>query len=138
MAVDKREDVERLDWSERNSQLDLNEYINYTLQAAVRSANDNPSLNDFWERVSSEVSRYFGMTQKEVMGLHHPFHWTFFNSKSYSPFGLEDRDLPEGHRDLFVDFERNDFVGTLSKLSRDIQNSYGNYLRARYKPFQVD
>ncbi|MFH1501158.1 MAG: hypothetical protein ABIE22_04410 [archaeon] len=66
--------------------LDLKSFSKCYVSTALRLAKSQPTAEDFYEVLYSEVSTELGITETDVKELHHPFHWVFFNNKNGSPF----------------------------------------------------
>ena len=68
-----------------DSELFADIYIDTALEAV--SANDPPTLDDFYKYIYGKVSERTGLSGERIKYVHHAFHWVLF-LKNYSPLEI--------------------------------------------------
>lgn len=95
------------------------------VDVALAKAKGSPSFSDFYESLFKDVSLQTGVSKKDVLYLHHAFHWAFFNnSDSPSPLRLVS---PSGRgKDLSIGLKR--------EASEEDGSNLTSYILERYRP----
>ena len=89
-------------------------------------------LEVFEREIRKKVNEIFGLGEKQVVYLHHAFHWAFFCDKK-NGFKLVQK-LNPGKRSDYVELNG----GKSEDLARYILREYWDYLKERMKLIQAN
>ena len=110
-------------------------FVESYVKVAFELAQQGLSSEDFDSKLINSVSEECGLSKEVVLGLHHPFHWAFFNSENdFSPFKIHSSGKPKGLqyvkivKEKYTEMERGKI---LLSMSNEIIDNYGNLLIAK-------
>jgi len=110
---------------------DLNLFSEEYIALALKLAEANPSLQEFDSSLRKAIADKMGILEKEVLFLHHSFHWVFFcDAQSDSPIGLS---FDKQKRETYVMQLERVNSEEKDRLMSYLMNKYGTYLSDRLK-----
>ncbi|MEK6758056.1 MAG: hypothetical protein AABX88_02915 [Nanoarchaeota archaeon] len=109
----------------------LNLFIERYVEIALEASQENLLLDEFDNHVRKRLSNQFKISEKDVIYLHHPFHWSFFRDKNDSI--LELCRLDESTRIFTVRLKKENSPEEERKLVDYISKTYGDYLLKKSK-----
>ena len=111
----------------------VGEFVYAYVGKAFELAKKEPTLEKFDSSLFENIAKECNLEKKVIVGLHHPFHWAFFNSiNGSSPFEII---YPKKLGDFSIVRLKNksyDDGDVLSMANRIIDN-YGNILIEKKK-----
>jgi hypothetical protein len=112
-----------------NSYFNLNSFIDSYITFALEYAEESPTLENFDCSIRKKLSNSFNLLEKEVINIHHPFHWALFCDKDVSileTFSGEEKDFP-----MRVRPRRKICSEDRSRIIKHIHKHYLPYLQRR-------
>jgi hypothetical protein len=111
-------------------------YISRALEVLLE--NGGPLVLGEWEyALRKKVSEDIGISEAQIILLHHSLHWTFFshNSEAISPLNLFHGKGKDSH--LYVGLKEEIVPKKIEGLISYIQSEHGPYLKERVSGFNI-
>jgi hypothetical protein len=121
-----------------NNYFNLDFFIESYLLAAFEYAGQNLSLETFDCKVRQKLCSSFNFLEKEIIQIHHPFHWVLFCDKEISLLELFVEDNSGENAPLKVRTRKRICSGDKERVAHYLNENYSSYLENRIREFNLN